>query len=142
MKKVSDTQFQSDVSPFVKFTSISGPVLVWKRKDELPISKPDWPPSPKIVCTHFSIFEVTSQVPLSCVPPCRSFTLNGFTDRLWNCNVVNPLLMLVSLVGTRESSCWQQVSTAPDNDLDAQFAEISVTCPLERIVPPSEDSQN
>ena len=48
-----------------------------------------------------------SQVPLSCVPPIKSFESKGLTDRLWNWSVERPLFRPVSSVGTRDSSCWQ-----------------------------------
>src|SRR5713101_4194283 len=142
MKNGSPIQFQSARSPPLKFTSGSGPAKVWNRNRELATSNPERPPSPKMVCVHFCGFPVDSQVPLSCVPPWTSLTLRGFTERLWNCSVLSPLFKLVSKVGTRERSCWQRAKAVADNPREFQLAETSAKDPLERMTPPSDDSQN
>src|SRR5512139_1537301 len=103
------------------------------------MSKPDWPPSPIIVFSHLTGLPVDSHVPLSCVPPWTSFTLNGFTDRLWNWSVDSPLFMLSSFDGIAESICLQRSSAAPVKPLfgSSHQEERSTNSPLERITPPS-----
>ena len=81
---------------------------MWKRKLGLAASKPDWPPSPIIVFSHFTGLPGVCHVPLSCVPPWSRLTLNGLTDRLWNCSVGEALVQALQLVGTRDSSCRQR----------------------------------
>ena len=108
----SPIQFQSAMSPLLKFTSGVALKKVWKRKAGSPTSKPDWPPSPIIVFSHLVGLPGVCHVPLSCVPPCSTLTLNGLTERLWNCSVDSPLFMPVSLLGTRDSSCLQRASCA------------------------------
>src|SRR5512143_897813 len=107
-------------------------------------SNPDWPPSPMIVFSHLFGLPSDSQVPLSCVPPWRTLTLCGLTERLWNWSVVSPLLRLWSSDGIRESICLQRSSEAP---LSPRFGsshheERSTNTPLERITPPSLVSMN
>src|SRR5215471_1587286 len=61
---------------------------------ELPTLKPDWPPSPYMICGHVTAEPRVSNVPLSCVPPCKCLGLSGATERLWNWSVDRVLFML------------------------------------------------
>ena len=56
-------------SPFWKFTSWKFEVNELNRSAELPALKPDWPPSPYMICGQTTAEPVVSNVPLSCVPP-------------------------------------------------------------------------
>jgi len=105
----------------------------------LPTSKPDWPPSPYIVASQAGDVVFPSHVPLSCVPPIRFVLSNGFTATLWNCRVESPWFSVVSFVGTAERSSLHVVVYGPKSGL--QFDVASVSCPLERITPPSEPSK-
>src|SRR4026209_369243 len=105
MKNGSPIQFQSAMAPPEKFTSGWASKNVWKRKSGPLASKPDWPPSPIIVFSHFDGLPCVCQVPLSCVPPCSRFELNGLTERLWHWSGAEPLLRDSSSVGTLERSC-------------------------------------
>src|SRR2546430_16803678 len=116
---------------------------VWNRKAALVGSKPERPPSPKIVCGHVTEEPVVSNVPLSWVPPCTSLAFAGFTDRLWNCRVCRPLFRLVHVVGARDNSCLQRLSSVAERPpRPSQRLEISVNVPSDRIRPPSEPSKN
>src|SRR5919197_221994 len=135
-------QFQSAVAPFEKFTSICLSKYVWNRNDGSATSKPDWPPSPTIEFVHRTGLPSVVHVPLSCVPPWSTLTLNGLTDRLWNCSVVSPWLMPWSRVGTRESICLQRASRVALSPRESHSLETSANEPLERIKPPSFPSKN
>src|SRR5438874_2798675 len=115
---------------------------VWNRKAAFVGSKPERPPSPKMVCGHVTEEPVVSNVPLSCVPPCTSFAFAGLTDRLWNCKVCRPLFRLVHVVGARAKSCLQRLSAGSESPRPSQRLEMSVNVPSDRIRPPSEPSKN
>src|SRR6266516_5957881 len=83
-----------------------------------------------------------SNVPLSCVPPCRSFELAGFTERLWNWIVSSPTLRLTSCLGTRDSSCWHRVRSLPTSERKLHREEVLEKTPSDRTTPPSEPSKN
>src|SRR5215208_5639999 len=124
-------------SPFWKFPSFACPKNVLKRSAGLLELKPDCPPSPQIVIGQTTLEPPYSNVPLSCVPPMRFFGSVGFADRLWNWSVERPLFRLVSVVGTRDSSCWHSARFAPVTPRVAQSPEVSAKSPLERTRPPS-----
>src|SRR6266498_5489758 len=132
------------MSPLSKLTSGDAPVKLWKRNPGMPTSKPDWPPSPIIVFSHVTVSPADCHVPLSCVPPCRSVTSCGLTERLWNWSVDRPLFRLVSFDGMRESSCLQRTSLSPLSPRlgSSHHEERSTNSPLERITPPSPASMN
>src|SRR5213595_1696958 len=115
---------------------------VWNRKAGFVGSKPERPPSPKMVCGHVTDEPVVSNVPLSCVPPCTFFAFAGFTDRLWNCKVWSPLFKLVYSVGARDRSCLHRLSAGSASPRPSQRLEMSVNVPFDRIRPPSEPSKN
>src|SRR5262249_60405307 len=81
-------------------------------------------------------------VPLSCVPPIRSFELFELTERLWNCSVERPLLIGTSWFGTRESIDLQKAVPAASSPRESHFDETSAYCPSERTTPPSEPVMN
>src|SRR5215211_3548231 len=85
-----------------------------------------------------------SQVPLSCVPPCRRLLLRGSTDRLMNWSVFRPSFTLSSLDGTRDSICLHRASSAASSPRfgSSHHDERSTNDPLERITPPSLLSMN
>ncbi len=114
---------------------------MWNRNASLDASKPESPPSPKIVCGHVVVEPCVSNVPLSCVPPWMFFELRGFTERLWNCSVWRPLFRLVYVLGTADSSCWQRVSSEPTSPRPEHRLEALASVPLDSIRPPSEPSQ-
>src|SRR5512136_148595 len=97
-----------------------------------------------IVFSHLTGLPSDSQVPLSCVPPWRTFTLNGLTERLWNWSVGSPLFRLSSLDGIAESICRHRSSDAPLSPrLGSSHHDDRLTSsPLERITPPSLVSMN
>src|SRR5262245_406716 len=95
-----------------------------------------------IVFSHLTAFPSDSQVPLSCVPPCRILALNGLTDKLWNWSVVRPLLRLVSSDGMLESIWWQRASEFAERFRLSHHDERSTRSPLDRITPPSFVSKN
>src|SRR5262249_32200761 len=133
-------------SPSRKFSSVYGEKKLLKRMCGLPMSKPDWPPSPYIVDVQFGLAVVPSHVPLSCVPPCRSDGFAGLIETLWNCSVDSPAFRVVSVVGIAFSMFVHAALLAAPRPRWLQsfvpFAEPSMRTPLERIRPPSEPSQN
>src|ERR1700737_4822635 len=142
MKNESAIQSQLGGAPSLKLTSTCASKYVWNRKCGFVESKPERPPSPKIVCGHVTEEPVVSNVPLSCVPPCTFFGLAGFTDRLWNCRVCSPSFRLVHVVGARDKSCLQRLSAGSVRPRPSQRLEMSVNVPSDRIRPPSEPSKN
>src|SRR5215210_5383090 len=98
---------------------------------------PDWPPSPPTDSNHEEP-PLFHQVPLSCVPPCRSDAFFGSSDRLWNWIVASPSLRLYSVDGTAESQFWQSTRSAPERPRPLQVEERLTNEPLVRITPPSE----
>src|SRR4051812_47224434 len=94
-----------------------------------------------MVCGHTTEEPMVSKVPLSCVPPCTSFGLAGFTDKLWNCKVFRPLLRLVHRDGTADSSHLHCCRSDPLRPRLSQRAEVSLNVPSDRMTPPSEPSQ-
>src|SRR5215203_4436992 len=98
---------------------------------------PDWPPSPPTDSNHEDV-PLFHQVPLSCVPPCRSSALFGLRDRLWNWIVARPSFSGVSFDGTADSPLWQSVRSAPESPRLLQRAERLTKEPLVRMTPPSE----
>src|SRR6266446_7507017 len=141
-KSGSDIKSQLAGAPSWKLTSAFRPKYVWNRKSGFVASKPESPPSPKIVCGQVTAEPVVSNVPLSCVPPCTSFAFAGFTERLWNWRVCSPLFRLVQVVGARDKSCLQRLSDGSERPRPSQRPEISVNVPSDRIRPPSEPSKN
>src|SRR6266404_6717405 len=142
MKNESAIQSQFGGAPLLKLTSTCASKYVWNRKAGFVESKPERPPSPKMVCGHVTDEPVVSKVPLSCVPPCTSFAFAGFTDRLWNCKVCRPLFRLVHDVGARDKSCWHRARLTRPSPRPPQRLEMSVNVPSDRIRPPSEPSKN
>src|SRR6266852_6493085 len=100
-------------------------------------SMPERPPSPLMVSNQLASLPRYDNVPLSWVPPSRSFAFCGLTDRLWNCSVASPPLIAVRLVGMAESHCWQSARSAPVTPRPAQTPELSVNVPPVRNTPPS-----
>src|SRR5262245_1689984 len=90
-----------------------------------------------MICGQTTAEPVVSNVPLSCVPPCRCLGLSEATDRLWNCSVDRPLFMLNRCDGTAESSCWHSARFAPLMPRELHCEEMLVKFPLERMRPPS-----
>src|SRR6266540_4245748 len=90
-----------------------------------------------MICGQTTEEPYVSNVPLSCVPPCRCFGLSGATERLWNWSVESDLFMLYRYVGTAERSCWQSARFAPLSPRAAHCDEMSAKLPLDRISPPS-----
>src|SRR6266542_3729897 len=90
-----------------------------------------------MICGQTTDEPVVSNVPLSCVPPCRCFASSAATDRLWNWSVESPLFMLYRYDGTADSSCWQSVRPEPVRPRSVHCDEMSANSPLERISPPS-----
>src|SRR6266702_466235 len=83
-----------------------------------------------------------SNVPLSCVPPCRCAALSAATDRLWNCKVESPVFKLWRKVGTLESNWSQRAKSVPLSPRGvAHWDEMSAKLPLDRMSPPSEPSK-
>src|SRR5882724_7671958 len=141
MKNESAIQSQFGGAPLLKLTSTCASKYVWNRKAGFVESKPERPPSPKMVCGQVTLEPVVSNVPLSWVPPCTSFAFAGFTDRLWNCSVWSPLFRLVYDVGARDKSCLQRLSAGSIRLRPSQRLEMSVNVPSDRIRPPSEPSK-
>ena len=105
------------------------------------MSKPDCPPSPYIVCGQLSLPAVPSQVPLSCVPPCRCFGSRGSTETVLNCSVESPVFRLEICVGTIESAFWHATRLAGLSGRSVQSPEASAVVPLDLTTPPSEPSK-
>src|SRR5690348_15147699 len=125
-------------APFWKFASVACPVNVLKRYDEFVALKPDWPPSPYMICGHVVGEPYVSHVPLSCVPPWRCFGLSGATDRLWNCSVDRPSFRLDRRVGTAESNCLQSALLVAPSGRPSHCDEMSAKLPLVLTRPPSD----
>src|SRR5438128_2683009 len=98
---------------------------------------PDWPPSPPTDSNQFDVPRF-HHVPLSWVPPWRSSTFRGFSERLWNWIVARPLLSLVNTDGTADSHAWQSTRSGPTNPRVSQRALRLVNDPLVRMTPPSD----
>src|SRR4051812_7564849 len=84
-------------------------------------------------------------VPLSCVPPRTSQSLNGLIATLMNWSVLEYFRLMWSiLVGTRDRSRAQFVRLAapsPPRSFELQCAEMSAKSPVVRMRPPSEPSK-
>src|SRR5438552_6897369 len=92
-----------------------------------------------MICGHTTAEPVVSNVPLSCVPPCRCLELSAATERLWNCRVERPLFRLYRYEGTAESICWHVARSSPLSPRGLPHCdEMSVKIPLDRTNPPSE----
>src|SRR5262245_3002926 len=137
----SAIQSQFGGLPSLKLTSTCAEKYVWKRKDGFVASKPERPPSPKMVCGQTTLDPVVSNVPLSCVPPCTSFEFPGLTERLWNCSVCRPLFRLVYEPGAADSSCLHRLKFGSTRLRPSHLAEMSTSVPSERMSPPSSPSQ-
>src|SRR6476469_9953909 len=91
--------------------------------------KPELPPSPPTDSAKPDGAS-DSQVPLSCVPPCRVPSEPRLA--LVNCRVFRPLLMSVLDVGTADSSRWHRVVSAALRPRVAQSALWSTNGPAPR----------
>src|SRR5438552_11529384 len=95
-----------------------------------------------MICGHTTAEPVVSNVPLSCVPPCRCLESSAATERLWNCKVESPLFRLERWLGTCDKSCWQSARSSPLSPRGlVHCAEMFANAPSERTRPPSEPSK-
>src|SRR4029078_6398251 len=81
-----------------------------------------------MIIGHACPFPLRAIVPLSWVPPWITFA-SADRERLWNCRVARPLLIVASLGGTRESSRWQAVRVAPPSPRVTHSADASSEAP-------------
>ena len=90
---------------------------------------PDWPPSPKTVTNQLP--PLKAWVPLSCVPPSKSFRgLAGLSERLWYWSVPSPSFSEVIEVGIFSNQAKQSVLSAPVRPRVLHWVDAFVNEPL------------
>ena len=133
-------------SPSRKFASFAWPVNVLKRNASLVELKPALP----AITIDDLIPDGVDSVVAAVLP--RAVVLRAalnqagrmcaLTERLWNCSVEKPRLMLfASEFGTRDSRPLQNAVSVGFSPRVSHLAASFTKCPSELMMPPSEPSQ-